>query len=146
MPLLVKDRRISAGSADVAIVHLVGGNHDERHSIFAVELDEGPSAKAVWVGTGSLVAATEAMHNPGEGAAQFLYAQLAGRLLVDPARSAVLKNSTPLCSHRCRTAGFRGSVFTSGRPRPYTSMSQKLLSISHKSRKFRYLLIPFGLI
>ena len=71
VPLLVKGRR-GAGSANVAVAHSVGGDHDERLSLLSVELDEGPSAKAVWVGTGSLVAATEAMHNPGEGAARFV--------------------------------------------------------------------------
>ena len=71
VPLLMKGRR-RTGSADVSIAHSVGGNHDEIFSIFAIELDEGPSAQSVWVGTGNLVAATEAMHNPGEGAARFV--------------------------------------------------------------------------
>ena len=75
-----------------------------------------------------------------------LYARFAGSLLVDPARSAVQKNSTQICSHHCRTAGFSRSRLISGRPRPSTSMSLKLCSISHKSKKSWYSLIPFGLI
>ena len=71
-----------------------------------------------------------------------LYARLAGSLLVEPARSAVPKNSTQIRSHCCQTAGFSRSRLISGRPRPSTSMSRQFRNISHRSKKSQYSLIP----